>query len=463
MPNIVIKQDNGQKGLEVHFLNTKEYKKHKLYVFNTYYDFKGKKGDVYLDQSQIYFGIEGIKTKSDWRDFGFKVVQEIQKLKKVKKITFTKEIPKNSQEFFEGLFLGYYNFEKYKKTKSKFKQTYYIKNYQQLIATIKKAKNIVDAQCLTRDFVNTPTCDMAQEDVLKEVKNIFKNTNVKVKKYSEKKLKKLGMNGHLAVNSASEHEAMTIKLTFEPKKSNKHIILVGKGLVYDTGGLSLKPTSAMDYMKFDKGGAMTIIGIMKAISVFGSKNKITAYLGLAENAIGPTAFRPGDIITMKNGLTVENLNSDAEGRLVLMDNITLAEEENKKFDMLYTFATLTGAAINAFGNQTTALTGFNSKAKKQVISAGKKVDELFIDAPFNKYMLDAMNGTISDLTNLSSLGNMGCQTAGLFLTKAFKKEKNAKKYVHCDIAGTGYAKKPWGTNKKGATGATVRTFTELLK
>jgi len=162
---------------------------------------------------------------------------------------------------------------------------------------------------------------------------------------------------------------------------------------------------------------------------------------VSENAIGPNAYRPGDIITMKNGLTVENLNSDAEGRIVLMDNITLAEEENKKFDMLYTFATLTGAAINSFGNQTTAITGFNTKAKKEVISTGKKVDELFIDAPFNKYMLDAMKGDISDLTNLSNLGNMGCQTAGLFLTKAFTKEKNTKKYVHCDIAGTGYAKK----------------------
>jgi leucyl aminopeptidase len=216
-------------------------------------------------------------------------------------------------------------------------------------------------------------------------------------------------------------------------------------------------------MKIDKAGAMTVFGIMKALSTIGSKNKVTAYLGLAENAIGPNAYRPGDIITMKNGLTVENLNSDAEGRIVLMDNITLAEEENKKFDMLYTFATLTGAAVNAFGDHTTALTGFNTKAKKQVISAGKKVDELFIDAPFNKYMLDAMNGSISDLSNLSNLGNMGCQTAGLFLTKAFKKEKNAKKYVHCDIAGTAYTKKSWGTNQKGATGATVRTFIELLK
>ena len=463
MPKIAIKQNKNHKGLEIHFLNTKEYKKHDLSILDTYHNFEGKKGNVYISQSKIFFGISEIKTKADWRELGFNVGQEIQKLKKVKKITFAKEIPKNSQEFFEGLFLAYYSFDKYKKTKAKQKQTYYIKNYQQLRATIRRAQNIVDAQCLTRDLVNTPTCDMNQEDVFKQVQKIFKDTNVKVEKYGEKKLKKLGMNGHLAVNSASEHEAMTIKLTFEPKNFKKHIILIGKGLVYDTGGLSLKPTSSMSDMKLDKAGAMTVFGIMKAISVLGSENKVTAYLGLTENAIGPKAYRPGDIITMKNGLTVENLNSDAEGRIVLMDNITLAEEENKKFDMLYTFATLTGAAVNAFGNHTTALTGFNTKAKKQVISAGKKVDELFIDAPFNKYMLDAMKGDISDLTNLSSLGNMGCQTAGLFLTKAFKKEKNAKKYVHCDIAGTAFTKKPWGTNKKGATGATVRTFIELLK
>jgi len=463
MAQIAIKQDKGQKSLEIYFLNKKEYKKHKLHTLDIYHNFEGKKGDVYLKQTKIYFGISGVKNTDDWRELGFKVGQEIQKLKKVKNIAFTKEVHQNSQEFFEGLLLSYYSFEKYKKNKSKLKQTYLLKNFQQLRATIRRAQNIVDAQCLTRDLVNTPTCDMTQEDVFKQAQKIFKGTNIKVEKYDEKKLKKLGMNGHLAVNSASEHEAMTIKLTFEPENSKKHIILVGKGLVYDTGGLSLKPTSAMDYMKFDKAGAMTVIGIMKAISVLESKNKITAYLGLAENAIGPNAYRPGDIITMKNGLTVENLNSDAEGRIVLMDNITLAEEENKKFDMLYTFATLTGAAINSFGNQTTAITGFNTKAKKEVISTGKKVDELFIDAPFNKYMLDAMKGDISDLTNLSNLGNMGCQTAGLFLTKAFTKEKNTKKYVHCDIAGTGYAKKPWSTNKKGATGATVRTFAKLLK
>jgi len=463
MPKIAIKQDKGQKGLEIHFLNKKEYRKHDLHLLDSYINFKAEKADVYLSGKKIFFGISGVKSPDDWREFGFKVAQEIQKLKKVKKITFSREIPKNSQEFFEGLLLGYYSFDRYKKSKSKQKQTYYIKNYQQLRATIRRAQSLVDAQCLTRDLVNTPTCDMTQEDVYKQVQKVFKETDVKVEKYGEKKLKKLNMNGHLAVNSASEHEAMTIKLTFEPKNYKKHIILVGKGLVYDTGGLSLKPTPSMTGMKMDKAGAMTVFGIMKAISNLGSKNKITAYLGLAENAIGPNAYRPGDVITMKNGLTVENLNSDAEGRIVLMDNITLAEEENPKFDMLYTFATLTGAAVNAFGDHTTALTGFNTKAKKQVISTGKKVDELFVDAPFNKYMLDAMKGSITDLTNLSSLGNMGCQTAGLFLTKAFKKEKNVKRYVHCDIAGTAYTTKPWGTNQKGATGATVRTFTKLLK
>ena len=193
--------------------------------------FKGRKNDFCHLNEQLYFGITGVISKDDWRLLGYKVGQEVQKFEGTKKIAFTEDLPVSSQEFFEGLFLAYYSFERYKSKKSKINQSFLIDNFQEMEPAIYKAKSIINAQCLVRDIVNTPTCDMYQEDVFKQVQKAFKGTNVKVEKYNEKKLKKLGMRGLLAVNRSSNHEAMVIKLSYEPKKYKKHDILVGKGVV----------------------------------------------------------------------------------------------------------------------------------------------------------------------------------------------------------------------------------------
>ena len=214
-------------------------------------------------------------------------------------------------------------------------------------------------------------------------------------------------------------------------------------------------------MKYDKAGAITVMGIMKAISETGSDKKITAYMGMVENAIGPDAYMPGDILKMLNGLTVHVKNTDAEGRLVLADVLTLAERENPNLTAIYSIATLTGAAVKAFGPETAALSGFNDKMKKRVIKAGKETDELFANAMFNKYMMKAMDDDIADLSNLSSRDTLGSQTAGLFLTK-FLTKKVRNKYLHIDMAGPGYADHPWGLYEKGATGFGVRSMVELL-
>jgi len=323
-----------------------------------------------------------------------------------------------------------------------------------------------NSQCDVRDLVNTTPEEIHSDSLEYFVKKYFKNTCIDVRILFEQDLKNLGMNGHLAVNRASRHKAKTIILTYEPKNiSNPEtIILVGKGLTYDSGGLSLKPSNSMTTMKADKAGAMTLIGFMNYIAKYGSNYKIVCYLGIAENMIDGSAYKPDDIITMKNGTTVHVKNTDAEGRLVLFDNLCLAQdlakENGDKIAKIYSLATLTGAAVYQFGDEAAGLVGFNEKLKKEIKKVGEKTGEIFMNAEFHKYMMDAINDDLADYSNTGSYG-MGCQKAGLFLSKSIKK-KNLKKYVHWDIAGPAFVEKGFGSNPTGGTGFGVRTLIELF-
>ena len=400
----------------------------------------GKKLYVYADK------------KTDWRQLGFDLANYLSKFD----TDFHIKLPKNNKEFVEGVILGSYEYSKKsdkKKSNSKLN----------LIGLInKKGSKAAEAQNFVRDLVNSPPNEINSitlKDLILEEFHM-KDTKFKIYTdfYEEFEMADLGMNGHLAVNAASENPALTIKLSFKPENPKRKIVLVGKGLTYDSGGLDIK--THMETMKLDKSGAMTLIGLMKYISECGSENEIICYLGIAENMVDSRSYRADDIITMMNGKTVEVKNTDAEGRLVLFDNLTLAEKENKDADEFHSLATLTGAAINAFGAEVAPLVGFNDKLKKKIIKSGKKVDEIFINAEFHKYMMDGVNGSITDLVNTGT-PTMGCQKAGLFLTNALTK-KGRKKYVHWDIAGPAFAESPFGTNKKGGTGFGVRTLIELF-
>jgi leucyl aminopeptidase len=214
-------------------------------------------------------------------------------------------------------------------------------------------------------------------------------------------------------------------------------------------------------MQADKAGAMTLIGLMEYLKNNEGNSKVTCYIALAENMINENSYRPGDILTMKNGKTVKINNTDAEGRLVLFDNICLAQEQNKSFTSMTSIATLTGSAVVQFGNEAAGLVSFNNKLKRKIQKAGNKQGEIFLDAPFHKYMLDGVKDDIADLSNTGT-PTMGCQKAGLFLTEAVKK-KNKNKFIHIDIAGPAFVDKGFGSNPKGATGFGVRTLIELVK
>jgi len=458
MTGIIFNKSNQNANLSTKFVKSKDVKKLKNKDMSAA-GFKGKKATFFIRNHILYIGIEGIKDANDWRELGYKTIQY---LKKLSSKTVALDLPDASNEFVEGLVLGDYEFNQYKSKIDEPKLKQIVINCSKKVTNkLKKSIAKAKAQCITRDLVNTTPEDMYSDTILEYVSQLFDDTKVKVSWHEEEDLDELDMNGHLAVNRASRHEAMTIKLTYKPKKKPKEtIVLVGKGLTYDSGGLSIKPGNHMTTMKADKAGAMTLIGFMDYISKFGSNNKIVCYLAIAENMIDGSAYKPDDVLTMKNGKTVHVKNTDAEGRLVLFDNLCLAQEENKKIDKIYSLATLTGAAVYQFGDEAAALVGFNGKLKKEVIKKGKKSDEIFMNAEFHKYMMDGVKDSLADLSNTGT-PNMGCQKAGLFLTNSIKK-KNIKKYVHWDIAGPAFVDKSFGTNPAGGTGFGVRTLIELF-
>lgn len=453
---LTTKHSKSKNVLKIRTLNKKQFKQ--LDFTNT--GFENKKGQMIVHNGILYVSTTDTKTPDDWRDLG---QQLTQKIKSTKATHASMIVPDKILQFAEGLLLADYNFDNYKSKKDETKEVtlQLINPSEDLKPVIKEAKARIAAQFLTRDWVNTTPEDAHADSIEKAVRKMFKGTDIEVDVYGEKHLEKLNMNGHLAVNRASRHKAKTIKLTYKPTimqwmsttKKPKHHVFVGKGLTYDSGGLSIKPGSSMTNMKSDKAGAMTLIGLMDYLSKQGCPHKVTAYIALAENMIDGTAYKPDDVLTMKNGKTVHVKNTDAEGRLVLFDNLVLAEEENKKATTIHSLATLTGAAVYQFDGAC-GLVGFNDKLKEQVIASGKKADEIYMNAEFHKNMMKGVDDELADLSNTGT-ANMGCQKAGLFLTNALT-EKAKKKYVHHDIAGPAFV-------KGFGTGFGVRTLIEFLK
>jgi len=416
--------------------------------------------------NEMYVNTKSIKDKDDRRTLGYQIGKELLK-RKIKNVLININI--KDDELIQGLQLGVKISDKYKSEKQKntLKKVILLnKDRESLRVAWNKNVNVVESQTLTQELIDLTGEDGTSEILVNMIKKALVDSDISINVYNEDFLKEQKMNGHLAVNRASKHQATVVKLTYTPKFPNlytKDLVFIGKGLTYDTGGLSLKPTNSMINMQADKSGAMTLVGLMKYIMRQGSKNKITCYISLAENSLGSESYRPGDVLTMKNGKTVMVKNTDAEGRLVLFDSLCLAQEqakeENRKIDKIYSIATLTGAAVGQFGEEAAGLVGFNDKMKKELIKCGNKQGEIFLDAQFHKYMLDGVKDSIADLSNTGT-PYMGCAKAGLFLTNAID-EINKNKFLHIDIAGPAYTTSGFGSYKSGASGFGVRSLIKL--
>ncbi len=371
----------------------------------------------------------------------------------------------------EGFMLGSYSFDTYKSKKSKNRIkliTISLEEYNSESLSIEKAslqvhkaQVIADATNFTRDIVNTTPDDCYPEVMASIAEGMAEDTGLTCKVLKPKKLKKEKMETLLAVARASRHKPRVIHLTHKPKNAKKVITLVGKGLTYDSGGLSLKPADFMVTMKSDKSGGSAVMGIMKAIAELNLPIEVHGFIGAVENMIGGDAYKPDDVLVAKNGKTIEVRNTDAEGRLVLADVLAYAQQEVKA-DYIFDFATLTGASVVAVGHYTSSIMGHNKEVQNLVVKEAHNAGELATALDFNDYLKKTIKSEIADVCNISNTRYGGAITAGQFLSE-FIDEAHKDKWAHIDIAGPAFVEHAWGENPYGASGAGVRMMVKLLE
>ena len=359
-----------------------------------------------------------------------------------------------------GFLLGTYEFDTYKSEKQKARlKTLYIIDKGEFSAELKKARIIADSVNLVREIVNTPPADCTPKDLAKIAVDLAKAKGLTCEIGDEKYLQKQKAGALLAVARASVNPPRLIKLTYKPKNAKAKIVLVGKGLTYDTGGLSLKPADFMTTMKADKGGGCAVIGALCAIAKLAPNIEVCGIIGAVENAIGGDAYRPDDILKSREGISIEVKNTDAEGRLVLADCLSFAQD--LKPDLIIDLATLTGACVVALGEYSSGILGYNESLKAEFEAIALKSGELCAKLPFNRHLEKLIESKNADVSNCSSTRYGGAITAGLFLGK-FIRDEYKDKWLHIDIAGPAFVEKEWDINPYGASGAGVRSVVDFI-
>jgi leucyl aminopeptidase len=357
----------------------------------------------------------------------------------------------------EACFLGAYSFKRYlsKEKESKIEERHYnfygettLKNASEIIT---KAQTIAEAVYLTRDMVNMPNNILTTESFVSEIEKLSEDVEaLKFKKFDSEYLEKNGFNGIIAVGKGSNNPPYLVRLKYTPVKSAKtELALVGKGVMFDSGGLSLKPADYMMTMKEDMAGAATAFSTILCVAKLGLKVNITAWLPIVENMPSSSATRPGDVVKMYNKKSVEILNTDAEGRLILADALAVCCEKDKP-KYLIDIATLTGAMAVGLGNRVSGLMGDSS-----LIGLTKKTGEAVWPMPLPAEMLETFKSKIADLTNLGARYGGGL-AAGSFLREFVDKSVI---WTHLDIAGTAFnEQEAYGITPKMATGVIVRSL-----
>ena len=288
----------------------------------------------------------------------------------------------------------------------------------------------------------------------------LKKIGLKVNVYDEKKLKKLGMNALLGVGQGSIRGSYLVTMEWNGKKINsKPLAFVGKGVCFDTGGISLKPAKFMEDMTYDMAGSAVVVGLMKNLALRKAKINAVGVVGLVENMPGGNAQRPGDIVKSYSGKTIEVLNTDAEGRLVLADAITFTEKKFKP-QFIIDLATLTGAIIVSLGSEYAGLFSNNDELSKKILNAGEKVEEKVWRMPLHKNYDKLIDSKNADMQNINYVGGAGSTTAAQFLKRFII---NKTPWAHLDIAGMAFSKYGGALNSEGATGFGVRLLNKLIE
>ena len=365
-------------------------------------------------------------------------------------------------EFLYGYNLKSYSFEKYKskkKSDTSIKIEVCVNKIEKFKKEFETFSSIKDGVFLARDLVSEPPNELNPKHYTEEILKLTK-LGLKVQVFGEKDLKKMGMNSLLGVGQGSSNETFLVTIKWSGKKEKgKPLCFVGKGVCFDTGGISLKPARFMEEMKYDMGGSAVVVGLMKTLALRKAKVNAVGVVGLVENMPGSNAQRPGDIVKSYSGKTIEVLNTDAEGRLVLADALAYAEKEFKpKF--IIDLATLTGAIIIALGEEYAGLFSNDDKLSEQLFKIGNTINEKVWRLPLHKNYDKLMNSKYADVQNINYAGGAGSITAAQFLQRFVSKEIP---WVHLDIAGMAFSKKAASINSGGATGFGVRLLNDLIR
>ncbi|MBD7982663.1 MULTISPECIES: leucyl aminopeptidase [Oerskovia] len=365
----------------------------------------------------------------------------------------------------EGALLGAYSFTRYRETAAGAKATGPVATIEVLTslargakakAAVERAATIAAAVHATRDLVNTAPNDLFPAAFADIAKAAAKGTGVKVTVLDEKALAAGGYGGILAVGQGSSRGPRLVKVSYSPSRPHAKVALVGKGITFDSGGISIKPAKGMEAMKSDMAGAAAVLHTVLAASRLGLPVAVTGWLCLAENMPSGTAQRPSDVITIRGGKTVEVLNTDAEGRLVMADGLVAAIEENP--DVVLDVATLTGAQMVALGTRVSAVMGTES-VRSEVVTAAEAAGEQFWPMPLPEELAASMKSKVADIANIGDRFG-GMLVAGLFLQEFV----GSTPWAHLDIAGPSFNEgSAFGYTPVGGTGVAVRTLVELLE
>ncbi len=363
--------------------------------------------------------------------------------------------------FLHGIKLKSYEFNIYKSKKNKKLVSISVIGNKNKISPKDQLrfKAIEEGTFFARDLVSEPGNILHPDEYAKRI-NSLKKFGLKINIYDDKKLKKLGMNALLGVGQGSIRGSYLVTMEWNGAKNNsKPLAFVGKGVCFDTGGISLKPAKFMEDMTYDMAGSATVVGLMKNLAVRRAKINAVGVVGLVENMPGGNAQRPGDIVKSYSGKTIEILNTDAEGRLVLADALTYTEKKFKPRFMV-DLATLTGAIIVSLGSEYAGLFSNDDKLSNQLINAGNKVDEKLWRMPLHKNFDKLIDSKIADMQNINYVGGAGSTTAAQFLQRFII---NKTPWAHLDIAGMAFSKYGGALNSGGATGYGVRLLNKLIE
>ncbi|MBA3857340.1 MAG: leucyl aminopeptidase [Cyanobacteria bacterium PR.3.49] len=370
------------------------------------------------------------------------------------------------QAIVEGIHLASYSFKKYKSSrngegkKEKIVNSLAFSGFsiagKVLADACQRGESIAESTNFARRLIAEPPCFMTPSRLADEARSVAKEFGLTIKVFDAKEIEKMAMGSFLGVARGAKEPPKFIVISYDVPKSKKKVAIVGKGITFDSGGLSLKPAQSMEHMKYDMSGAAAVIATMRVVGKFKPNFSVMAVVAATENMPGDNALHPGDVITAMNGKTIEVNNTDAEGRLILADALTYAVKNGA--DQLIDIATLTGAVVTALGRVAAGIMGSDQNLVDQLIESGAKSGEKLWQLPLYDEYQESLKSDIADLKNAGARGEAGTASAAMFL----KEFTSGKPWAHLDIAGPGWLDRDREECNKGGTGFGVRTLCRYL-